>query len=103
MRCFYTAAFDKLSRLPLVVIELKNAADEDATIWSAFNQLQTYKQQIPALFTYNEMLAISDGIGARVGSLTADKERFMPWRTIDGENVAPASMPQCWNLLFIGL
>ena len=85
--------------LPLIVIELKNAADEDATIWSAFNQLQTYKQQIPSLLVYNEMLLISDGIGARVGSLTADKERFMPWRTIDGEDVAPASMPQLQVLL----
>ena len=78
--------------LPLAVIELKNAADEDATIWTAFNQLQTYKQQIPSLFAYNEVLVISDGLDARVGSLTADKEWFMPWRTIEGEELAPATM-----------
>lgn len=75
--------------LPLVVIELKNPADEDATIWSAFNQLQTYKHEIPSLFAYNEILIISDGVEARLGSLTADKEWFLPWRTIEGEEVAP--------------
>jgi type I restriction enzyme R subunit len=83
-----------LNGIPLVVIELKNPADEDATVWSAFNQLQTYKLQIPALFNYNALLVISDGLEARVGSLTADTERFMPWRTIGGEDLAPASMPQ---------
>ena len=80
--------------LPLGVIELKNAADENATIWSAFNQLQTYKQQIPTLFTWNAALVISDGVQARIGTLTADKERFMPWRTIAGEDLAPAAMPE---------
>ncbi|MCA9028400.1 MAG: type I restriction endonuclease subunit R [Planctomycetaceae bacterium] len=80
--------------LPLAVIELKNAADENATIWSAFNQLQTYKQQIPTLFTWNSVLLISDGTTARIGTLTADRERFMPWRTIAGEDLAPASMPE---------
>jgi type I restriction enzyme, R subunit len=80
--------------LPLAVIELKNAADENATIWSAFNQLQTYKQQIPTLFTWNAALVISDGVQARIGTLTADRERFMPWRTIAGEDLAPASMPE---------
>lgn len=70
--------------LPLVVIELKNAADEKATIWHAFNQLQTYKKQIPSLFTYNVVLMISDGLNSRVGTLTAGREWFMPWRTIDG-------------------
>jgi type I restriction enzyme R subunit len=77
-----------------VVIELKNPADESATIWSAFNQLQTYKHEIPSLFTYNALLVISDGMEARVGSLSADAERFMPWRTVEGEELAPASMPQ---------
>ena len=77
--------------LPLAVIELKNAADEDATIWTAFNQLQTYKQQIPSLFAFNEALVISDGVQARIGTLTADRERFMPWRTIEGEELAPTS------------
>lgn len=78
--------------LPLAVIELKNAADEGADIWQAFNQLQTYKQQIPALFAYNELLVISDGLEARVGTISADRERFMPWKTIEGETLAPASM-----------
>lgn len=80
--------------LPLAVIELKNAADENATIWNAFHQLQTYKQQIPTLFTWNAALVISDGIQARIGTLTADQERFMPWRTIAGEELAPSSMPE---------
>ena len=85
--------------LPLAVIELKNAADENATIWSAFNQLQTYKQQIPSLFAYNEALVISDGLEARVGSLSADRERFMPWKTVSGEGVVPASTPQLDTLI----
>jgi type I restriction enzyme, R subunit len=75
--------------LPLLVIELKNAADENADIWSAFNQLQTYKTDIPDLFNYNVCLVISDGIYARMGSLSADEERFMRWRTIDGETLDP--------------
>jgi type I restriction enzyme R subunit len=83
-----------LNGLPIAVIELKNATDENATIWDAFNQLQTYKAQIPSLFVYNELLIISDGLEARVGSLSADREWFMPWRTIEGEGLAPASMPQ---------
>jgi type I restriction enzyme R subunit len=74
--------------LPLAVIELKNAADEEATIWSAFNQLQTYKQQIGALFAYNELLVVSDGRQARIGSLTANTEWFKVWRTIDGKGDA---------------
>lgn len=73
-----------LNGMPLSVIELKNAADEHADIWSAYNQLQTYKDDIPNLFNYNTCLVISDGIYARVGSLTANEERFMRWRTIDG-------------------
>jgi type I restriction enzyme R subunit len=85
--------------LPLAVIELKNPADEDADVWKAFNQLQTYKAQIPSLFVYNEALVISDGLTARIGSLTADKERFMPWRTIAGEQLAPATMLELEVLL----
>lgn len=88
--------------LPLVVIELKNAADENATIWSAFQQLQTYKLQIPSLLAYNALLIISDGLQARVGSLTADRERFMPWRTTDGKEVAPLNVPQL-HVLMAGL
>jgi type I restriction enzyme R subunit len=80
--------------LPLGVVELKNPADEDATIRKAFQQLQTYKKQIPALFAYNEVLVASDGLEARIGSLTADKERFMPWRTIEGQEPAPAKLLQ---------
>jgi type I restriction enzyme R subunit len=80
--------------LPLAVIELKNPADEDATIWTAFNQLQTYKQQIPSLFAYNEALVVSDGLEARVGALTANREWFLPWRTIEGEELAPPTMLQ---------
>jgi type I restriction enzyme R subunit len=85
--------------LPLGVIELKNPADEDATIWKAFQQLQTYKNQIPDLFTYNEALIASDGLEACAGSLTADRERFMPWRTIEGQELAPATMLQLEVLL----
>ena len=75
--------------LPLAVLELKNLADENASILDAFNQLQTYKKQIPSLFTYNELLVISDGVQARVGTITSPWERFAPWRTVDGQEVAP--------------
>ncbi|MBW2595058.1 MAG: type I restriction endonuclease subunit R [Deltaproteobacteria bacterium] len=75
--------------LPLAVVELKNPADEKATLRQAFNQFQTYKQDIPALFTYNELLVISDGLEARCGSITSGWDRFMPWRTVDGMEVAP--------------
>jgi len=80
--------------LPLGVIELKNPADEEADIWKAFNQLQTYKQQIGSLFVYNEALVISDGVEARVGTLTAGREWFMPWRTIEGKELADTRLPQ---------
>ena len=75
--------------MPLSVIELKNAADQHADIWAAYNQLQTYKNDIPDLFQYNTCMVISDGIYARLGSLSANEERFMRWRTIDGEQVDP--------------
>lgn len=80
-----------LNGLPLAVIELKNAADEEATIWSAFSQLQTYKVEIPSLMNYNEFLVVSDGLQARIGSLTANQEWFKVWRTIDGDGDAPKS------------
>ncbi len=83
-----------INGLPLAVIELKNAADEGADIWRAFNQLQTYKQQIPSLFAFNEALIVSDGVLARIGTLTADREWFMPWRTILGEELADTRLPQ---------
>ena len=80
-----------LNGLPLAVIELKNAADEEATIWSAFSQLQTYKAEIPSLMSYNEILVVSDGLQARIGSLTANQEWFKVWRTIEGDSDAPKS------------
>ena len=85
--------------LPLAVIELKNPGDEHATLQGAFNQLQTYKQQIPSLFRTNAVLVTSDGLNARVGSLTADIERFMPWRTADGSVVAPKGVPELETLI----
>ena len=75
--------------LPLVLLELKNPADEKADIWKAYDQIQTYKEQIPDVFQYNELLVISDGTEARLGSLSANVERFMAWRTIDGVTLDP--------------
>lgn len=83
-----------INGLPMAVMELKNAATENATIWTAFNQLQTYKAQIPSLFVHNEALVVSDGVQARIGTLTADREWFMPWRTIEGEELADTKLPQ---------
>ncbi len=80
--------------LPMTVIELKNPADENATVWSAYQQLQTYQAQIPALFATNAALVISDGVQARIGALAAGPEWFKPWRTITGREDAPASMPE---------
>ena len=78
-----------INGLPLAVIELKNPADESADIWSAYQQLQTYKDEVPDLFIFNEALVVSDGLNARVGSLTANKERFLPWRTVTNQNDKP--------------
>jgi type I restriction enzyme R subunit len=80
--------------LPLAVIELKNPADENATIWTAYHQLQTYQAQIPALFTTNEALIVSDGVQARIGTLGAGKEWFKPWRTITGKGSAAPSLAE---------
>ena len=80
--------------LPLVIIELKNAADENATIESAYRQIETYKQQIPSLFTYNELIIISDGLEARAGSLSAGFSRFTAWKSEDGEHIASPMMSQ---------
>jgi type I restriction enzyme R subunit len=78
--------------LPLVVIELKNPGDENASLADAYKQLQTYQKQIPSLFTYNALLVISDG-EARVGTISAGLERFAPWRTVDGQEVvAPGTL-----------
>ena len=80
--------------LPLAVLELKNAANEDATIWSAFQQLQTYKTEVPTLFATNAVLIVSDGVEARAGTLTAGREWFKPWRTISGEALADAHLTE---------
>ena len=85
--------------LPLAVVELKNPVDEDATVWSAFQQLQTYKAEIPSLFVFNAALVVSDGLEARIGTLTAGREWFKPWRTISGEALADPSLPQLQVLL----
>jgi len=85
--------------LPLAVIELKAPGGESATLKSAFNQLQTYKTQIPALFRSNALLVTSDGLSARVGSLSADLERFMPWRTTDGRAIEPKGTPEMATLI----
>lgn len=78
-----------INGLPIAVVELKNPADTNADIYKAYNQIQTYKDEIEDLFVYNEALIISDGINARVGSLTATDERYMYWRTIKDENDKP--------------
>jgi type I restriction enzyme, R subunit len=80
--------------LPLAVIELKNPADENATIWSAYQQLQTYQAQIPALFATNAALIVSDGVQARIGTLGAGKEWFKPWRTITGREDAATKLAE---------
>ena len=78
-----------INGLPLVLLELKNPADLTADIWKAYEQIQTYKEQIPDVFQYNEILVVSDGTEALMGSLSADAERFMAWRTIDGVVLDP--------------
>jgi type I restriction enzyme R subunit len=85
--------------LPVAVIELKNPADANATVWSAFQQLQTYQAQIPALFTTNGVLLASDGVQARIGSLGAGKEWFKPWRTITGREDAPPRLSELQVML----
>jgi type I restriction enzyme R subunit len=100
----YTVAEDRHTRrpdvvlfvngLPLAVIELKNPADETATIWTAFQQLQTYKHEIPSVFAYNAALVVSDGVQARIGTLTADREWYLPWRTISGAELAGARLSE---------
>ena len=85
--------------LPLGVIELKNPTDADATIWTAWQQLQTYKADLPNLFSMNAALMVSDGLEARLGTLTAGREWFKPWRTISGEDLADEHLPQLQVLL----
>ena len=85
--------------LPLGVIELKNPADEDATIWTAWQQLQTYKSELPTLFSMNEALMVSDGNEARIGTLTSGREWFKPWRTVTGETLADPRMTELQVML----
>ncbi|MDT7806328.1 MAG: type restriction enzyme subunit [Acidobacteriota bacterium] len=92
-----------INGLPIAVLELKNLADERADIWNAFDQLQTYKEHIPDLFITNELLVIADGVTARAGSLTADKERFTAWRTIDGQKTDPLGIMRETETLVRGL
>lgn len=91
-----------INGLPLVVIELKNAVDESATLKSSFNQLQTYKQTIPSLFTYNELMIISDGLDARCGTITSEYNRFSAWKSIDGKYTADTFTPQM-EVMFKGM
>ena len=85
--------------LPVAVIELKNPGDENATLEGAFNQIQTCKDEIPSLFRTNAALMTSDGLQARLGSLTANLERFMPWRTVDGTAIAPKGSPELQTVI----
>ncbi len=91
-----------INGLPLVVIELKNAVDENATIKTAFSQLQTYKQAIPSLFTFNELMIISDAWDALCGTVTSDFGRFMSWKTKDGKTTADTLQPQM-EVMFTGM
>lgn len=91
-----------INGLPLVVIELKNAVDENATIKSAFSQLQTYKQAIPSLFIFNELMIVSDGWDALCGTVTSDFGRFMSWKTKDGRTTADTLQPQM-EVMFTGM
>ncbi|MFA7017634.1 MAG: type I restriction endonuclease subunit R [Sphaerochaetaceae bacterium] len=85
--------------LPLVVMELKNAADENATIHSAYRQIQTYKDVIPSLFTYNGFLVISDGLEARAGTISSGITRFMAWKSSDGKTMASDLVGQLETLI----
>ena len=85
--------------LPLGLIELKNPADEKATVWTAWNQVQTYKAELTSLFGFNAAVIVSDGVEARTGTLTAGREWFKPWRTIDGGTLAGPHLPQLQVML----
>ena len=85
--------------LPLAVIEIKNPADEEATVRSAWQQLRTYQAELPSLFAFNAVLAVSDGVEARLGTLSAGWEWFKPWRTISGEELAPVFLTQLQVLI----
>ncbi len=85
--------------LPLAIIELKNPVDEKATIWTAFQQIQTYREELQSLFSLNELLVVSDGVEARIGTLTAGREWYKPWRTISGESLADPHLPELQVLI----
>ncbi|UZT06183.1 type I restriction endonuclease subunit R [Clostridium sp. LQ25] len=91
-----------INGLPLVVVELKSATDENVGIDSAYNQIQTYKHDIPSLFNYNAFCILSDGVNAKSGTITSNEERFMNWRSVDGINVEPLEVPQ-YEVLFKGM
>lgn len=91
-----------INGLPLVVVELKSASDDNVGIENAYNQIQTYKKDIEDLFNYNAFCIISDGINAKAGTITSNLERFMNWRSADGEHIEPLSMPQ-YETLFRGM
>ena len=88
-----------LNGLPLGIIELKNPADENTDVWDAWNQLQTYKSELPTIFSMNEFLIVSDGLHARVGTLTAGKEWFKPWKTMDDQEPGVANLPELQMML----
>jgi type I restriction enzyme R subunit len=88
-----------INGLPLAIAELKNPSSESADLNSAYKQIQTYKEEIPTMFNYNEIIIISDGIYAEAGTLTSNKEWFLPWKTIDGKEQAPKNVPQIQVLL----
>ena len=88
-----------LNGLPLGIIELKNPADENTDVWDAWNQLQTYKAELPTLFSMNEVLMVSDGLHARVGTLTAGKEWFKPWKTMEDQEPGAANLPELQVML----
>ena len=91
-----------INGIPLVIIELKSASDENVGIESAYNQIQTYKKDIPSLFNYNAFCILSDGINAKAGTITSNEERYMNWRSIDGKVVEPLSNPQ-YEVMFGGM
>ena len=88
-----------LNGLPLGIIELKNPADDNTDVWDAWNQLQTYKAELPTLFSMNEFLMVSDGLNARVGTLTAGKEWFKPWKTMEDQEPGVANLPELQVML----
>lgn len=91
-----------INGLPLIVVELKSASDENVGINSAYNQIQTYQKDLPSLFVYNAFCILSDGINAKAGTLTSNEERLMNWRTVDGVVIEPKANPQ-YEVLFQGM